>query len=207
MTMTDWGFNRMADRSRLARELHDGIAQDLVGVGYSLDLLLANPDTSIESRAQLRSLRFIVADLVDKVRREIYFLRQPSSLTLGQAIGSAAEELCKDHEVNLTIDENSPVNDSERSYEIYQISREILRNIVSHAQASAVSVSFRSSLETIEMCIADNGVGGAGTFESHYGLLSIQERANALQGSVEITSDSNGTRVCLQVPNENHATR
>ena len=205
--MTNEISDPFADRARLARELHDGIAQDLVGVGYSLDLLLADPDTSIESRSQLRTLRFTVTDLIDKVRREIYFLRQPSLLTLGQTIGRAAGELCKDHELNLNIDEIAPVNDSDRSHEIYQISREILRNVVSHAQASAVSVLFRSTVETIEMCIADNGVGGAGLSDSRYGMLSIQERAGVFQGSVEITSDSSGTQVCLRMPNENHASR
>jgi NarL family two-component system sensor histidine kinase LiaS len=205
--MTHLGFDQLADRARLARELHDGIAQDLVGVGYSLDLLLANPGTSIESRSQLRTLRFTVTDLIDKVRTEIYFLRQPSSLTLGQAIVSAAEELCKDYELNLNLDEIASVKDAESSYQIYQICREVLRNIVSHAQASTVSVSFRSSIEMIEMCIADNGVGGAVLSESRYGMLSIQERATAIQGSVVITSDSSGTRVCLRMPNENHADR
>jgi NarL family two-component system sensor histidine kinase LiaS len=79
--MTHIKFDQLTDPARLARELHDGIAQDLVGVGYSLDLLLANPETSIESRAQLRALRFTVTDLIDKVRREIYFLRQPARTT------------------------------------------------------------------------------------------------------------------------------
>jgi NarL family two-component system sensor histidine kinase LiaS len=205
--MTHIKFDQLTDPARLARELHDGIAQDLVGVGYSLDLLLANPETSIESRAQLRALRFTVTDLIDKVRREIYFLRQPSSSTLGQAIGRAAQELCKDHELNLNIDEIVCVKDSGRAYEIFQICREVLRNVESHAQASAVTVSFRSDVKTIEMCIADNGVGGAGISEARYGLLSIQERATTLQGSAEITSDASGTQIRLRVPNEDHADR
>jgi signal transduction histidine kinase len=57
------------------------------------------------------------------------------------------------------------------------------------------------------MCIADNGVGGAGISEARYGLLSIQERATTLQGSAEITSDASGTQIRLRVPNEDHADR
>jgi NarL family two-component system sensor histidine kinase LiaS len=205
--MTHIHIDPLADRARLARELHDGIAQDLVGVGYSLDILLANPDTSIDSRAQLRTLRFTVTELIDKVRREIYFLRQPSTFSLGETIGSAAEVLCRGLELQLNIDESANLEDSERSHEIYQISQEILRNIVLHAQASKVRVSFRSSLEMIDLCITDNGVGGAAVSDSHFGILNIQERTDLLHGSIEFTSDSAGTRVCLRVPNENYANR
>ena len=197
----------LADRSRLARERHDGIAQDLVGVGYGLDILLANPDTSIDTRAQLRTLRFTVTDLIDKVRREIYFLRQPSDLSLGQAIGSTAELLCRGLELALNINEIAPLEDSERSYEIYQISQEILRNIVDHANASKVSVSFLSNRELIDLHITDNGIGGAAVSDSHFGMLNIQERMDLLQGSIEFTSDSSGTRFRLRIPTENYANR
>jgi NarL family two-component system sensor histidine kinase LiaS len=75
-----------AERIRLAQQLHDGIAQDLVGVGYSLDLLLAAPQTPIDTRIQLRTLRFMIADMVEKVRQEMFQLRQPTGLTLSQQI-------------------------------------------------------------------------------------------------------------------------
>ena len=205
--MTNTHIDPLADRARLARELHDGIAQDLVGVGYSLDILLSNPDMSIDSRSQLRTLRFTVTDLIDKVRREIYFLRQPCAFSLGQSIGSAAEVLCGDLELNLNIDEIFHLDDSERSHEIFQISQEILRNIVHHSKASKVNVSFRSSPEMIHLCITDNGIGGANVSDSHFGMLNIQERTDLLQGSMECTSDSGGTRVYLQIPNEDYANR
>jgi NarL family two-component system sensor histidine kinase LiaS len=205
--MTHIHIDSLADRARLARELHDGIAQDLVGVGYSLDILLANPETSIASRSQLRSLRFTVTDLIDKVRREIYFLRQPSAFPLGQTIGSAAEILCQGLELNLDIEELDANDDSERSHEIYQVAQEILRNIVLHAKASKVTVSFRSSREMIDLCITDNGIGGAAISDSHFGMLNIQERTDLLQGLLECTSDSGGTRVYLRIPNGNYANR
>ncbi len=205
--MTHASVDPMTDRARLARELHDGIAQDLVGIGYGLDILLANPDTSIDSRAQLRTLRFSVSDLIDKVRREIYLLRQRAASSLGQAISLAAEELCQGIELTLNFDEIAYVEDSECSHEIYQISQEILRNVVAHAKASKIDVIFVSSLEMIDLCIIDNGIGGAAVSESHFGMLNIQERTDLLHGSIEWTSDSHGTRMHLRIPIENHATR
>ncbi|MTB15675.1 MAG: histidine kinase, partial [Actinobacteria bacterium] len=70
------------ERIRLAQEIHDGIAQDLIGIGYSLDLMLAASETSAQTRITIRTLRFEVTDLIDKVRREMYQLRSPLGSTL-----------------------------------------------------------------------------------------------------------------------------
>ena len=58
-------------RIELAREIHDGIAQDLVALGYDLDLLLANQSASPQSRIEIRTLRFKVDEMISKVRREM----------------------------------------------------------------------------------------------------------------------------------------
>ena len=63
------------ERVRLAQELHDGIAQDLVGLGYCIDSLVSAADTPTEIRAGLRTLRFSTSDLIEKVRAEIFALR------------------------------------------------------------------------------------------------------------------------------------
>lgn len=203
--MTQFDRTQLADRARLARELHDGIAQDLVGVGYSLDLLLADPDTSHDARSQLRTLRFTITDLIEKVRREIYYLRQPSPLTLAQGIQSAAEELCKGLDLQLDIDQSPLPLDSDLSYEVHRIAREILRNIAVHAQASTVIISLRDEKEEIELCIVDNGIGGAIATGDRYGIQSIRDRALTINGSVEIHSNPGGTSVSLRVPHEKHA--
>jgi len=203
MTHSDSGY--LADRARLARELHDGIAQDLVGVGYSLDLLLADPETSLNARSQLRSLRFTVTDLIDNVRREIYFLRQPSASTLAHAIKITAEELCPDLEIKLDLDEIEFKLDAGITYEIHRIAQEILRNIATHAQAKTVTISLHTDQGALELCIADDGVGGAIASDARFGIQGIHDRALAINGSVEIQSNSQGTRVSLRVPNEDHA--
>lgn len=203
--MTPFDRMQLADRARLARELHDGIAQDLVGVGYSLDLLLADPRTSADARSQLRTLRFTITDLIDKVRREIYYLRQPSSSTLTQEVRSAADEICRDFDVHLEIDDVPLVLDPETSYEITRIAQEILRNIMVHSQASTVTVSLHNGNDGVELCIADNGIGGAVVSDGHYGIQSIHDRALALNGSVEIQTGPDGTCISLRVPIEDHA--
>lgn len=196
---------RLADRARLARELHDGIAQDLVGVGYSLDLLLANPEATVEARSQLRALRFTITELIDKVRREIYFLRQISSVTLSQGIRVAAQELLPGLGLTLDIDEIPLASDSELSYEIHRITQEILRNIAAHAQAHNITISLHGNEDAIKLCITDDGVGGAIESNIQYGMQSIRDRALAINGKLEIQSDTDGTKVSLRIPLENHA--
>lgn len=192
-------------RARLARELHDGIAQDLVGVGYCLDLLLADPDASLDTRSQLRTLRFTISDLIDKVRKEIYFLRQPSTLTLAQNVQSSAEDICQGLDLKLEIEEVSPLLDSDLSYEVRRIAEEVLRNSAMHSQASSVTVSLHEKEKGIELRIADNGIGGAVASDGRYGIQGIRDRATAINGSVEIRSDADGTCVSLLIPKETNA--
>lgn len=203
MTQSDLG--QTDARARLARELHDGIAQDLVGVGYCLDLILANPETTIDARSQLRTLRFTITELIDKVRREVYFLRQASTLNLADEIRNTAQTLCVGIELKIELDEEMPPLDSELSYEIYRIAQEALRNVATHALATSVTISLIHAENVLELRISDDGVGGAETSGTRYGIQGIRDRALAINSSVEIQSDSKGTRIVLQVPIEEHA--
>ena len=98
----------------LAQELHDGIAQDLVGLGFSIDSLISTSHDQLEKES-LRQLRFLVTELIDKVRLEIHQLRTATDLI------SKSEE--KDF-----------------SYELLRVLSEILRNADEHAHASHLSI-------------------------------------------------------------------
>ena len=152
------------ERVRLAQELHDGIAQDLVGLGYSLDSLVGAPDTPNDIRAELRSLRFAMSDLVEKVRNEIFALRSSKEILPGQ------------YETDV-------------QYELQRIFAELLRNIQEHSRATSITLSLH-----------DNGVGGAGIKEGHYGLTGIGERVRELEGVLDIESNQSGTQISITVP-------
>ena len=152
------------ERVRLAQELHDGIAQDLVGLGYSIDSLVGTPDTPDDIRAELRSLRFAMSDLVEKVRDEIFALRSSKEILPAQ-------------------------NEPSVHYELQKIFVELLRNIQEHSRATSVTMSLH-----------DNGVGGAGIKEGHYGLTGIGERVRELEGVLDIESNQSGTQISITVP-------
>lgn len=106
------------ERVRLAQELHDGIAQDLVGLGYRCDALIAAIGVSNEIRSELRTMRFALTDLVEKVRIEIFELRSSPSTAVSR----------------------SPV-ESEMNFELERIFSEIVRNAQAHSKATKLLIT------------------------------------------------------------------
>ncbi len=190
-------------RNNLAQELHDGIAQDLVGLGYSLDLLLANPDLPTQSRIDIRTLRFSLTELLEKVRSEIHELRKFSSASLAQQIQESAESICGDLECDFQISEVEVDSDSDAGYQILQIARELFRNSAAHSRGSKITVKLASSPQYLELEIADNGKGGALESKSRYGIVGLHSRAENIGANLAIHSSDTGTRVLLRVPQEN----
>jgi len=101
-------------RVTLAQELHDGIAQDLVGLGYSIDSLIANTQ-DVKSKDSLRTVRFTITELIEKVRQEIHQLR------------SAPDLLSENTQKDL-------------HFELQRVVSEALRNISEHSGASTVTI-------------------------------------------------------------------
>ena len=121
------------ERLRVARELHDGIAQDLVGVGYSLDLLLADPSLSTNSRQEIRRTRLSVDELIAKVRQEILNLRTITSHSFSSEVERFISELAPSQEVALSIEEIDL--DEVLTTQLLLITKEILRNSIAHSRA------------------------------------------------------------------------
>ena len=105
----------MSDRRViLAQELHDGIAQDLVGLGFSIDALIATSH-ELAIKETLRELRFAITELINKVRLEIHELRSASDLISG-------------------------TQEKNYNYELLRVLSEILRNVSEHSHASHLSI-------------------------------------------------------------------
>ena len=107
----------LTQRVKLAQELHDGIAQDLVGLGYGLDSLLFL-EANETKRAALRSVRFDINTLIEKVRSEILELRTEHN----------EQELLGSH--------------PELTYELKKVFSEIINNVTEHSHATRLDVTF-----------------------------------------------------------------
>jgi signal transduction histidine kinase len=101
-------------RVTLAQELHDGIAQDLVGLGYSIDSLIAATQ-DMKTKDSLRTVRFTITNMIEKVRQEIHQLR------------SAPDLLSENTQKDL-------------HFELQRVVSEVLRNISEHSGASTVTI-------------------------------------------------------------------
>jgi len=84
-----------SERIKIAQDLHDGIAQDLVSLSYALDLLLAAPDTPSNTRIEIRNILFKVSAIIGSVRAEIFNLRAADLTSLEQSLQALLGELLR----------------------------------------------------------------------------------------------------------------
>ena len=203
-----------AERSRISRDLHDGILQTLLSVEIQLDVLRrrvpTTPDQAVSGLANLqqtvrnegaelrhmvtdlRPLRVQSADLVDLMRGFAERFRNESALALDLLIDSAElqspDRICR---------------------ELFQIYREALNNIKKHAKASHVVVKLTQDDSAITLVVDDNGEGFsfAGKFTGdeldrlRLGPISIKERTRTVGGVLTIESNpGHGARLTIEIP-------
>lgn len=186
------------ERLDLARELHDGIAQDLVALGYSLDLLLSDGSLSKSTRIEIRQSRLQVDELMQKVRAEIYKLRIETHQTLKEELAKLLKTEFTD--INVEFEYEEVNSSSEMIREITAIVRESLRNIRAHARATQVAIDVYPLNNRICLQICDDGIGGVNLKSKHWGIIGITERVKALGGSISIEdgfSNKSGVRLTI----------
>jgi signal transduction histidine kinase len=186
-----------AERVRLAQELHDGIAQDLVAFGYSIDLLLGAADTPINTRKDLRTLRFGITDLITKVRDEIFTLRNGAPLDFLTSLHQIADELFPNNTVTV---EEIPQLSHIQSFELLRILTEVIRNASRHSGASHLEITLEKIKNMQVLRIKDNGGGGAEPNRIGYGIAGLYERTESLGGAITIETNATGTTVEIKIP-------
>jgi signal transduction histidine kinase len=198
----------LTERNRIAREVHDTLAQDFVGVSLQLELvaqMLARGDLS-EARSQIDMTRKLVREGLADARQSIWELRAVSAkdslpTRLGRVIQRASERgLSADCRVGGTY-RALPL---ELEDEVLRIAQEAVTNVVRHAGASTVSVDLRYSPESLLLRIVDDGCGfdvaAASSNDGHFGLKGMRERTAMIDGQLEIESlTGKGTRVTMNV--------
>jgi len=198
---------REDERRRLARELHDGLNQQIAAVSIAIGNLKRNiPAELTEARAQSDRIHQKLAQLADSVRQMSHELH-PAMLEfygLTAALRSFCEEFQTLTHVRVAFhsegacDQTSPAT----ALCVYRITQEALQNVAKHAQAAAAEVKLSHAEGILCLTVADTGVGmEPAASRKGLGLLSIRERARLAGGGVEISSQPReGTRVTLRVP-------
>ena len=180
-------------RVEIAQEIHDGIAQDLVALGYELDLVLAAPLTPAVIRNDVRTIRFRVSELIEKVRGEIYDLRSHSEFN------SSLREIVRTISPSIAISiEEIELNDTDRHL-LLRVIPELLRNAHLHSGASQIHLQLLSGEDGVMVKVSDNGRGGAMPTSGRYGLLGSIERVENHGASIEIDSRKEGTTITIRL--------
>lgn len=167
------------ERARIARELHDGIAQDLAAIGYALDSEIGRSDTHKESRQALRQIRKEITDLNSTVRNEIFRLRTPRDLEPQVQL----EESLGGLEAEFVIIGALP--DSSLGLELYKVLLELSRNANEHGLAKQISIEISPS----RILFSNDGMSSAPNFVPGSGLKGVSERLAALGWEITLASD------------------
>jgi two-component system, NarL family, sensor kinase len=205
------------ERNRLAREVHDTLAQELTGIALQLEAAEALLDTAPDrARARIRQALVRTRESLAEARRSVLDLR--AGPLERQALPAALEELGQRFatETGISVSSNvaiaGPRLPARLETALYRIAQEALVNVRQHSQASAVRIDLRLESELIWLTISDNGHGfdtdqlatsRARASERGFGLLGMQERAHLLHGTMQIRSSSGaGTQVDVTIPLE-----
>ena len=191
------------ERNRIAREMHDGVAQEIVGLGYIVDEIESISDQE-QTRELASALRAEITRLVSEIRFSIFDLRhQVTDGRLASSLADYAREVshATGLRVHLTLAESGQPLPPRTATEVLRVAQEAIGNVRKHAHARNLWVSFASDGTTLRLEVADDGIGHAEPREHHWGLQSMRERAEGLGARLEITPRRDGgTVVSLRSP-------
>jgi signal transduction histidine kinase len=203
-----------AERSRISRDLHDGILQTLLSLQIQLEVMRRNASNGgAHMSSDLGSLQKTVRHEADELRRMVTEMRplRVESADLRELMMGFAERFQNESNlaVDLFVDDKNLRAPNRVCREIFQIYRESLNNIKKHAHASHVVVKLNQDESKLNFVIDDNGLGFSfsGRFSSEeldrlrLGPISIKERTRSVGGNLTVESNpGHGARLTIEIP-------
>jgi signal transduction histidine kinase len=189
------------ERNRLAREIHDGVAQEIASLGYAIDDLAASSNDPEISRAA-EELRLEVSRVVGELRLSILDLRHGVD-EAGGLSGALAEYVREvsgrtNLRAHLTLDENGEQLSRRTEAELLRIAQEAVGNVRKHAHAENLWLTLATEGRNLRLTVADDGVGTAAPKSGHYGMHTMRERAEAI-GAELLVEDRPGGGTIITV--------
>jgi signal transduction histidine kinase/ligand-binding sensor domain-containing protein len=207
---------RVAERTRIARDLHDTLLQSIQGLLLKFHAVMyLLPDRPEEARERLGGVIDQTEEALAEGRDAVQGLRESTVVTndLARAIVALGEELAAHQPTETRSDLRIHVEGQSRDLaplvrdDVNRIAGEALRNAFRHAQARRIEVEFHYDRRQLRLRIRDDGKGidpklldGAGR-EGHFGLTGMRERAELVGGNLAIWSElDSGTEIELIIP-------
>ena len=194
------------ERQRLAREIHDGVAQELVMVGYGIDNTLAVlPEDATDATEELRTLRGEVTRVITELRLSLFELRSEVDRHggLAAAISEYARTVASSAglRVHMSLDESTARLPAAIEAELLRIAQEAITNARKHAGAGNLWVTCTVDPPFAQVEVSDDGQGMGDTRpDGRYGLAIMAERAERIRGRLEIRPrQPTGTTVAIVI--------
>ncbi len=200
----------LAERSRLAREIHDTLAQGFVGISVQLELISRLLTTSQEAaRQELDRTRALVRSSLAEARNSIWQLRSPSAVgELPDRLAEFCRRSSASSPAKVYFQVKGTYHPLQRSMEdeILRIGQEAVANAIRHAEATRVDVELSYDGPRACLRVEDDGRGFTPTAipdspDGHFGIRGMRERAAQIDATLSIESKpGEGTRVCVEIP-------
>jgi two-component system NarL family sensor kinase len=203
---------RAEERARLAREIHDTLAQGLTAIGLDIEGALRHLEQRPEqARERLTRALATTRGSLEEARRSVLDLR--AEALAGRPLAEALAALGRGFTSETGVQVHVQVEDGAAlpirvEAELYRIAQEALANVRRHARATTVELRLRATARDVLLSIRDDGVGFASAEagrtsppDGHHGIVGMRERARLLGGRLRVASRlGRGTTVTAQVP-------
>ncbi len=202
------------ERNRIARDLHDSSVQSLTGLVHKTELCMRLVDIdTVRVKLELQTMSDTIKTIINGMREIIYNLRPMSLDNLGLAVTIDAYclQLKKTYDIEVVFHnpEDEPELPSIWKVTLYRILQEACRNVVKHANASRMDITFSYEDEKWKLVVKDNGNGfdtmscteASGELVHNFGVSMMKERVKLLGGTFQIQSVvGEGTTVSVEIP-------
>jgi signal transduction histidine kinase len=194
----------LAERGRIARELHDTLIQGFAGITMAMQALAARLPSS-GARATLEEIVADAGQSLREARRSLAGLRSrpdtPSQLAAALAQTARSLTDAQDLRLKLTLNDQRPDLPADVSYNLVRIAQEAMLNAVRHSGARTLDVKLESTSKRLHLSVNDDGTGFDDEVApplGHYGLIGMKERAAQIGADFEVTSErGRGTTVSV----------
>lgn len=203
-------FGAAEERTRLAREIHDTLAQGLAGIALKLetaDALLEGGASPQRVQDFLRQALDLARSNLDEARRSVMDLRAAplEGRTLDEALQALAENNAAKASIPVTFTASGAARPLPARVEmgIYRVAQEAVNNAIQHARPQHIRLHLTFAPDHLQLTVEDDGLGfdPSGSIEGHFGLLGLNERIRLLGGSLSVESaPRQGTQVTARIP-------
>ncbi|MEU1394102.1 MULTISPECIES: sensor histidine kinase [unclassified Nonomuraea] len=204
----------LGERQRLAREIHDTVAQGLTGILTQLEAADEAAGATPAVRARLATVRELARESLTEARRSVQALR-PAPLATAAQLGTALSEVAaawsRACEVSVTVSVTGDARPLHTEVEstLLRVAQEALANVGKHARASQVGITLSYMEDVVALDVRDDGSGftpgpgsgSGGGSGGGFGLVAMRQRVTRLAGSLAVESaPGQGTAISATVP-------